>query len=46
MFQLKEKDNISEKELNKMVTSNLPDRVQSTGHKNDHQTQEKNGQTQ
>ena len=40
----KKKDKTSEKELNKMEISNLPD--MKFGHKDAHQTQEKNAWTQ
>ena len=43
MFQIKEQDKTSEKDLNEMQTSNLPARVQSNRHKDALQTQEKNG---
>lgn len=41
MFQTKQ-DKISEKDLNEMKISNLPDRVRSNDHKVAHQIQEKN----
>lgn len=46
MFQLKEQDKTSEKELKEMELRNLPDRVQSNGHKTAHWTWESNGWTQ
>lgn len=42
MFQIEEQDKTSEKNLNEMQKSNLPDTVQSNKHKDAPQTQ-KNG---
>lgn len=39
MYQMREQNKTPEKELNETVKPSLPDRVQSNGHKDDHQTQ-------
>ena len=36
MFQIREKDKSSEKELNETEVNNLPDRVQTISHKDAH----------
>lgn len=43
MEKKRKKDKISEEDFNEMKTSNLPNRVQTNGYKDTHQTLEKNG---